>query len=113
MNERIEKSLHDVLQMVDEIDGYFADGERKYANFVGDVRPRRAVERNIEIIGEAVNRILRADPDFPITAGRKIVNMRNLVAHAYDSLDTEMVWLIVINHLPPLRAEVERMLAEE
>ncbi len=112
MNERIEKSLYDILQMIDEIDGYFADGERKYANFVNDTRTRRAVERNVEIIGEAVNRIFKVNPDYPITAGRKIVNMRNLVAHAYDSLDTEMIWMIVINHLPPLRAEVEKLLAQ-
>ncbi len=59
MNERIEKSLYDILQMIDEIDSFFAAGEKKYANFLNDVRTRRAVERNIEIIGEATNRILK------------------------------------------------------
>ena len=111
MNERIEKSLFDILQMIDEIDGYFADGERKYANFVGDVRTRRAVRYNIAIIGEAVNRILKVEPDFPITHARKIVNTRNYVIHGYDSLTDDMLWGIVINPLPPLRAEVERLLA--
>ncbi len=112
MNERIETSLLDIVQMIDEIDGYWADGERKYTNFVNDVRTRRAVERNIEIIGEATKRILKIDPEFPVPEARKIVNTRNLVAHAYDSLDNEILWSIVINHLPPLKAEVERLLAK-
>jgi uncharacterized protein with HEPN domain len=71
---------------------------------------RQAVERNIEIMGEAMNRILKVDPDFKIAAARQVVNTRNYVIHGYDSLDVEMIWNIVINHLPPLRAEVEQLL---
>ena len=111
MNERIEKSLYDILQMIDEVDSYFEGGPRRFDDFMANTQLRRAVERNIEIIGEATKRILQIEADYPIAAGRKIVNTRNLVAHAYDSLLPDMMWNIVINHLPPLRAEVERLLA--
>ena len=72
---------------------------------------KSAIGYKIAIIGEAVNRILKVDPAFPITAARKIVDTRNYVIHGYDSLTDEMMWGIVINHLPPLKAEVERLLS--
>jgi uncharacterized protein with HEPN domain len=59
-----------------------------------------------------MNRILKIDPDFKIVAARQIVGTRNYVIHAYDSLRPEMIWNIVINDLPKLKAEVQKMLAE-
>ncbi len=74
--------------------------------FEQDVVFRKFVERNIEIIGEAMNRILKIDPSISITAARKIVDTRNYVIHAYDSLKSDILWAIVINHLPLLKAEI-------
>ena len=111
MNERIEKWLYDIVEAIENIDSYMGDGPRRFDDFVGNSMLRHAVERNIEIIGEAVNRILKAAPGFTITSARQIVNTRNYVIHAYDSLNPETLWDIVINRLPPLRAEVEKLLA--
>ena len=71
---------------------------------------RRGVERNIEIIGEAMNRILKADDTILITNARKIVDTRNYVIHGYDTLAVDILWSIVINHLPVLKNEVEELL---
>ena len=74
---------------------------------------RRAVERNIEIIGEAMNRILKEDSEIQITNSRKIVDARNYIIHGYDSLSPEILWSIIINHLPLLHQEVSSLLNEE
>jgi uncharacterized protein with HEPN domain len=71
---------------------------------------QKAVERNIEIIGEAVNRILKKDEDFQLSNSRKIVDNRNRIIHGYDSVSDEMIWSIVIRHLPVLKTEVEALL---
>jgi len=67
---------------------------------------------NIAIIGVATNRILRIRNDIKITNARKIVNTRNYVIHGYDSLRHEILWAIVINDIPLLKAEIIRILTE-
>jgi uncharacterized protein with HEPN domain len=64
------------------------------------------VERNIEIIGEALSRILTKDPEINISNSRKIVDTRNRIIHGYDSVSDEIIWGIVIKHLPLLQIEV-------
>jgi uncharacterized protein with HEPN domain len=67
---------------------------------------KRAVERNIEIIGEAMNRILKENPEFEIENARNIVGTRNRIIHSYDNLSDDMIWSIVINSLPKLKMEI-------
>jgi uncharacterized protein with HEPN domain len=57
---------------------------------------KRAVEREFEIIGEAVNRILKIDKDFPIENARNIVGLRNQVIHAYDAISDENIYVILV-----------------
>ena len=71
---------------------------------------RLFIERNIEIMGEAMNRILKIAPSINITSARKIVDTRNYVIHAYDSLKPDILWAIVINHIPILKNEVDILL---
>lgn len=75
---------------------------------------RSAVERHFEIIGEAMNRIARYDPE---TAGRigdytRIIAFRNVLIHGYDLVNHEEVWKIIKNNLPQLLSEVEELLLE-
>lgn len=74
------------------------------------MKTRKAVERNIEIIGEAMSRILKINPNLPIDASRKIVDTRNRIIHAYDSISEDVLWLIVINYLPSLEKQVKELL---
>ncbi len=71
---------------------------------------RRAVERDIEIIGEAISRILKVDTNISITNARRIVDARNYIIHGYDSLSADILWSMVINHLPILKSEVVSLL---
>lgn len=68
------------------------------------------LKRNIEIIGEAMNRILKVEKEIAITNSRKIVDARNYIIHGYDSLSVDILWSMVINHLPKLRNEVIALL---
>jgi uncharacterized protein with HEPN domain len=85
-----------------------------FAMFSNDRRTRQLVERNFEIIGEAVNRLIRHDPLIAakISERRPIVDFRNVVAHGYDTIDYASVWRAVEESLPILRAEVETLLRD-
>lgn len=110
MDERIKKFLVDMQQAISEIEMAADRFGRQYEVFETDVVYRKFVERNIEILGEAMNRILKADPDICISSARKIVDTRNYVIHAYDSLKPDILWAIVINHIPRLKAEINKLL---
>lgn len=71
---------------------------------------KRAIERELEIIGEAVNRIISRDPHFEtkIKDAKNIIGLRNQVIHAYDNISDENIWAKLINHLPKLKEEVDR-----
>ena len=112
MNDKTKKHLEDILIAIDEIESYFISIPKQYETFVSNMMLRRAVERNIEIIGEAMNRILKTDKNVPISHARQIVDTRNYVIHGYDSLLPDMLWSIVINHLPLLKEEVKDLLSE-
>jgi len=73
---------------------------------------RAAVERQFEIIGEALRRLERDAPSvfLSITDGRKIIDFRNLIAHGYDVLDNHNVWQIAKNNLPTLHHETSVLL---
>jgi len=73
---------------------------------------RRAVERNVEIMGEAMNRILKIEKDIKITDARRIVDARNYIVHGYERLSPDILWSIVVNHLSILKTEVLRLLSE-
>jgi uncharacterized protein with HEPN domain len=69
-----------------------------------------AVERNIEIIGEAMSRLLRMEPNIEITSARRVVDARNKIIHGYDEIENTQIWGIIINSLPVLKKEVEHYL---
>ncbi|MDR0866338.1 MAG: DUF86 domain-containing protein [Candidatus Symbiothrix sp.] len=112
MKNEIKTWLYDILNAIQEIDSFFVDHPKRYADYHNDLRTKRAVERNIEIIGEATNRILKQDDSIEISSSRKIVDVRNRIIHGYDSVSDETIWGIVIKHLPVLKVEVEKLLEE-
>lgn len=61
-------------------------------------------------MGEAMNQALKINPDLPITSARKVVDTRNFVNHAYDSLREDLLCAIVIRHMPLLKEEVKKIL---
>ena len=113
MDDLIKKHLQDILTAIQEIESFFGDKPKLFDDFYSDLCLRRAIERDIEIIGEAMNRILKTDRNIAITNSRKIVDARNYIIHGYDSLSADILWSMVINHLPRLKAEVVALLDNE
>ena len=112
MNEKLLKCLYDIKLAIDEIDSFFDDKEKTYEVYRGDILLKRGIERNLEIIGEAISRILKEDPEFKIENARRIIGLRNQIIHGYDSVSDENIWGIIVNHLPGLKANVENLISE-
>jgi uncharacterized protein with HEPN domain len=111
MDNKIKKLLFDILTSVNNIEAYL--GNKKKFEFY-DTNPmlQDAVERNIEIIGEAMSKILLINPEIEISNSRRIVDARNKIIHGYDEIENAQIWGIIINHLPTLKQEVEMFLEE-
>ena len=113
MNERVLKCLYDIKFAVDEIDSFLVNNKRTFESYKNDVLLKRAIERNLEIIGEAMSRILKEDPEYQIRNAKRIIGLRNQIIHGYDSISDENIWGIVINHLPKLKKEVEELIKNQ
>jgi uncharacterized protein with HEPN domain len=111
MENEIKAWLADINQAIDEIQ-LFLPEKKDFFEFQKDLKTQRAIERNIEIIGEAISRILKLSPDFPINNARKIVDTRNRIIHGYDSVSNEIIWGIVIRDLPNLEIEIKTLLKD-
>ena len=106
MNNKYYQSVHDILDSINRIDD-FIGFPKIFEKYKKDIYLRQVVERNLEIIGEAIKRVLDIDDQIKITNARKIINARNKISHGYDEIDDEQIWNIIINHLPLLKTEVE------
>jgi uncharacterized protein with HEPN domain len=109
MDDYIYAWLFDIKTSIEEIESYFPNG-KVFQQYQGDLKTKRAVERNIEIIGEAMSRILKIEPKIKISNSRKIVDVRNKIIHGYDEISNDVIWGIVVNNLPVLKNEVESLL---
>ena len=111
MDRPLKKYLEDILYAIDEINSFIEQYPRRYDVFADTPILVRAVQMNVAIIGEAMNKALKIKEDLPITNARKIVNTRNYVIHGYDSLRNEILWAIVIRDLPVLKEEVNSLMS--
>ena len=111
MNEKLLKYLYDIKLAIEEIDSFFINKPKSFDIYISDVLLKRAIERNLEIIGEAVSRILKEDPKFQIENARRIIGLRNQIIHGYDSISDENIWGIIITYVPKLKEEIYRLIA--
>jgi uncharacterized protein with HEPN domain len=109
MDIKIKVWLLDIQQSIEEI-FLFLGEERNFITYQEDLKTKKAVERNLEIIGEAVNRILKADYSIQIKNAKNIIGTRNRIIHSYDNISDEVIWSIVLRELPDLLEEVKSIL---
>lgn len=109
MDNEVKTWLKDIEQAIVEINSFVPE-IKNFKEFQRDLKTKRAVERNIEIIGEAMSRILKVIPDINISHTRKIVDTRNRIIHGYDTVSEDILWGIIIKNLPDLEREVKEML---
>ncbi|MDD4190259.1 MAG: DUF86 domain-containing protein [Mangrovibacterium sp.] len=109
MKVEIKKNLFDIQESIDSIEQYLGD-IRDFKIYKANKMLRRAIEREFEIIGEAMHRIEKLDPGLRISSKRQIIGMRNRVIHGYDKIDDEIIWGTIVRHLPTLKIEIQNLL---
>lgn len=109
MELEIKKYLFDIQESINSIEKYLGE-KRDFKVYIADKMLRRAVEREFEIIGEAMGRIEKIDSSLNISSQKQIINMRNRVIHGYDKIDDEIIWGTIVRHLPTLKKEIENLL---
>ncbi len=110
MDNKINAWLEDILRSIDEIYDFLPE-KIDFIEFQKDLKSKKAVERNIEIIGEAVNRISNYRfSDIEIENAKQIIGTRNRIAHEYDNISDEVIWTIVIRELPKLKEEIIKLM---
>ena len=110
MPHDIKKYLYDIEQAIKEIESYVA--HKTYEQFTSESMLQSAIERQFEIIGEALCRIRKADEHFlsKIADADKIIGFRNVIAHGYDIIDAKIVWDAMRFNLPKLKTEIQKLL---
>ena len=112
MVRNIQKYLYDMQQSILSIYEYLGE-KRDFLAYEQNKLLRRAVERELEIIGEAANHLLDLDPDIAIDNARKIVDLRNFVIHGYDKVDNVIIWGVISKDLPKLEKQVNTLLNQQ
>jgi uncharacterized protein with HEPN domain len=110
MNDETRKNLVDVIQAGEEIQDFVRG--MVFKAYRNSTVTQRAVERDFEIIGEALNRIKSTDDELlvKISEHNRIIGFRNILIHGYDVVDEAIVWQAVTKHLPILIKEIKEIL---
>lgn len=107
------KWLYDINLAIEEIESFLEDNGNTFEAYKDNLLLKKAIERNLEIMGEAVNRIVKQYPEIKIENARSIIGLRNFIIHSYDNITDETIWAIIINHMPKLKEEVIKFLKED
>ena len=110
MQHEILKHLHDIKESIDSIYEYLGDN-RDFKEYKTNKLLRRGIERELEIIGEATNRIIKIDSSIEISDSRRIVDLRNWVIHRYDKVDDIIIWGIISKDIPRLREQIDKIVS--
>ena len=108
MDNRIKQYLFDIEQAIADVKSYISAVE-SFEEFENDKLIRRAVERELEIIGEAIGRILKIDPTIKTPNARKMVSLRNKIIHGYDEVDNVVIYTIAVKHLDILKVDLGKL----
>jgi len=109
MDNRINAWIEDINRSIDEIFD-FLPVKRDFYEYQKDLKTKKAIERNIEIIGEAINRILKhKESNLEIKNAQRIIGTRNRIAHEYDNISDEVIWTIILKELPKLKKEINQL----
>ena len=106
MQPKLLKYILDIETIINEIELIKTRTNNDFNQFSNDIILQRAVERNLEIIGEAVKKMIEIAPDIKITSSKNIIGLRNIIAHAYDSVEPELLWSIIQKNVPILKEEI-------
>ena len=106
MTEMGKKYLSDILMAIEKIESFIQDTP-DFSSYEADIKTQSATERQLAIIGEALNKFNKVEPTINIENDRQIVAFRNRIIHSYDGIDNAIVWTILKRHLTILKSEIE------
>ena len=106
---KILKYILDIDSVIQEIESIKSTCNNNFENFNSNFILSRAIERQLEIIGEALNKLKQLEPDIAINSVKSIIALRNLIAHAYDSVDNEILWGIIQKDIPNLKKDIDKL----
>jgi uncharacterized protein with HEPN domain len=109
MDNKVKAKLTDIVKAIDEIKLFIKD-IKGFSDYKDDLKSKRAVERNVAIIGEAVNQLSKIDETVLITNAKRIVATRNRIIHSYDNVSDDIIWAIIVKELSELEKEIEWLL---
>jgi len=106
MQPKVLKYVLDIQSVILEIEHVKSKVDNNYKTFQSDIILQRAIERDLEIIGEAIRKIIEIDKTIQISSAKNIIGSRNIISHAYDSVEPEMIWGIIQKNIPQLDKEI-------
>ena len=106
---KVLKLILDIQSIIREVEIVIDLHEKDYFKFSANFMAVRTVERDLEIIGEAVKNLKIIDPTIDITSYKHIIGLRNMIVHAYDTIDPTTLWKIIIKDLPLLKEEIQKI----
>lgn len=108
MTEKSKKYLSDILMAIDLIENFTVDTS-SFEDYDSDLKTQSAVERQLGIIGEALNKLRKIEQSLSIENDKQIIGFRNRLIHAYGSIDNAIVWVIIKKHLSELKKEIQNL----
>lgn len=111
MRPEVRTHLEWIKLSIEELERY-APIPTDFNAFRSDRAAQLITERLLIVIGEAVLRILRDEPEFPLSDMKKIIRVRNILAHDYEQVSVENLFVIYERHIPILKAEVAALLEQ-
>jgi uncharacterized protein with HEPN domain len=109
MSLEIKKLLQDIYDSIVLIEGHL-EGINNLEAYTSDIKTVDAVERRIAIIGEALWKANKINPEINISDKTKIISLRHIVIHDYDLVEDATIWVVCKKHLPVLKAEIQSIL---
>lgn len=109
MRPELLKYILDLESVIREIEAIKTKTHNDFTLFQEDIILQRAIERDLEIIGEAVRNILELHPSIQISSSKKMIGLRNIISHAYDSIEIELIWSIIQKDVPILARELAEL----
>jgi len=108
MTEAGRKYLSDIRQAIELIEEFTSNID-SFGAYENDAKTKSATERQLVIIGEALNKLIKVYPEIRIENIQLIISFRNRLVHSYDSIDNSIVWVIIKKYLPDLKGQLETL----
>ena len=103
------KYILDIQSVIEEIETIKRLTDNNFNSFNDQIILQRAIERDLEIIGEAIRKILEIEPNVSISSAKNIIGLRNIISHAYDIVEPELLWGIIQHNIPQLSIEINQI----